>query len=69
VEAIGDLIALVFGVGLALVIGIPLVSFMIVAAVTLFALQIAIVVAIVGYIVGIPWSIYFRVRHGRWPES
>jgi len=69
VETIGDLIALVVGVGLALVIGIPLVSFVVVAAVTLFALQIAIVVAILGYVIGIPWSICYRSRHGRWPES
>ena len=58
-----------FGVGIAIVIGIPLVSFAITAAITLVALQIAIMAAILGYLIGIPWSIWFRLRHGRWPES
>lgn len=54
---------------MAIVIGIPLVSFAVTAAVTIAALQLAIIGAILGYLIGIPWSIWFRLRHGRWPEA
>ena len=57
------------GVGIAIVIGIPLVSFAVTAAVTIAALQLAIIGAILGYLIGIPWSIWFRLRNGRWPQS
>ena len=57
------------GLALAVVIGIPLVSFAVMVAVTMVALQLAIIGAILGYLIGIPWSIWFRLRHGRWPES
>lgn len=57
------------GVGIAIVIGIPLVSFVVTAAVTIAALQLAIIGAILGYLIGIPWSIWFRLRHGRWPQA
>ena len=57
------------GVGIAIVIGIPLVSFAVTAAVTIAALQLAIIGAMLGYLIGIPWSIWFRLRHGRWPEA
>ena len=58
-----------------LVIGIPVAELIfsiaspfIVAALTVVALQVGVVVALIGYLVGIPWSIWFRLRHGRWPE-
>jgi hypothetical protein len=69
VESLADLVALVIGVGLAILIGIPVLSFAITVAITAVALQIAIIGAILGYLIGIPWSIWFRLRHGRWPES
>ena len=61
--------AVVVGLAFAIVIGIPVLSFALTAAITVIALQIAIIGAILGYLIGIPWSIWFRLRHGRWPES
>lgn len=64
-----DIIAAVVGIAIAAVILVPLFSAVIVGAITVAAIQIAVVVAIGGYLVGIPWSIWFRLRHGRWPEA
>lgn len=62
---IGEAIGLVIGA----LIAIPIIGLALVFGISVIALQVAVFVAIVGYIIGIPWSIYFRVRHGRWPEN
>lgn len=33
------------------------------------ALMWGVTIALIGYLLGIPWSIWFRLRHGRWPQS
>lgn len=69
---IADIVAVigsVIGVAIVAVILIPVFSAVIVGAITVAAIQIGIVVAIGGYLLGIPWSIWFRLRHGRWPEA
>jgi hypothetical protein len=38
-------------------------------AITIAALRLAVTDAIHGDLIGIPWSIWFRLRHGRWPGS
>ena len=65
----GDIIATVVGIAILVVVGIPVIGFVLTAAVTVVAMQVAIVVSIGGYLVGIPWAVWFRVTHGRWPES
>lgn len=64
-----------FRVVVWLVIGIPILiiiwslfSTILTAVLTVVFMQVAIVVAFAGYLIGIPWSIGFRLRHGRWPE-
>lgn len=64
-----------FRVVVWVVIGIPMailllsvLSPIIVAAITLVAIQVGVFLALIGYIIGIPWSIWFRIRHGRWPN-
>ena len=52
-------------IGASPFIGIPLVSFVVSVAITAFALQLAVIGDILGYLIGIPWSIWFRFRHGR----
>lgn len=56
------------GAAIGTIIGIPVTGFAVTAAVTVVALQIAIVVAIGGYLLGIPYSIAFRITKGRWPQ-
>lgn len=58
-----------------LVIGIPVAlliwsvaSAFIVAALTAVAIQLGVIGAFIGYLLGIPWSIWFRFTNGRWPE-
>jgi len=65
VESLGEVVSLVIGIAVLIVIGIPLLAFALTAGLTIVALQIAVVAAILGYIIGIPWSILFRLRHGR----
>lgn len=65
----GDVIATVVGLAILVVVGIPVISAVVVAGITVLALQIAIVVAVGGYILGIPYSIWFRLSKGRWPQS
>jgi hypothetical protein len=36
---------------------------------SLIAIQVAVLFAILGYIIGIPWAIYRRVVDGHWPAS
>jgi hypothetical protein len=64
-----------FRVVVWLVIGIPVAlliwsvaSAFIVAALTVVAVQLGVFIAMVGYVVGIPWSIWFRATRGRWPS-
>ena len=57
------------GIALLVVVGIPVIGFAVTAAATVVALQVAIVVAIGGYLLGIPYSIAFRIMKGRWPQS
>lgn len=64
-----------FRVVVWLVIGIPILiiiwslfSTILTAVLTVVFMQVAIVVAFAGYLIGIPWSIGFRLRNGRWPE-
>ena len=64
----GDIIATVVGIAILVVVGIPVIGFVLTAAVTVVAMQVAIVVAIGGYLVGIPYSIAFRIVKGRWPQ-
>ena len=53
-------------------IGIPVVivlmAILIPFAITIFALQVGIILAVAGYIVGIPWALWFRARNGFWPS-
>jgi hypothetical protein len=32
------------------------------------AVQLGVFIAMVGYVIGIPWSIWFRATKGRWPS-
>ena len=36
---------------------------------TAIALVWAVMLAMVGYLLGIPWALWFRVSKGRWPSS
>ena len=65
---LGDVVATVVGIAILVVVGIPVIGMVLTVAATAVALQVAIVVAVGGYLLGIPWSIYFRLRHGRWPR-
>ena len=65
---LGDVVATVVGIAILVVVGIPVIGMVVTVAATAVALQVAIVVAVGGYLLGIPWSIYFRLRHGRWPR-
>ena len=56
------------GLAIGLLFGIPLVLFTITAGLTVFFLQAAITIAIGGYLLGIPWAIWFRATKGRWPR-
>ena len=60
----GDVIATAVGLAVLIVVGIPVISAVVVAGITVLALQIAIVVAVGGYILGIPYSIWFRLSKG-----
>jgi hypothetical protein len=50
------------------VVGIPVIGFAVTAAATIVALKVAIVVAIGGYLLGIPYGIAFLIKEGRWPQ-
>lgn len=65
---IGEAIGTIVGIALLLVVGIPIIGAVLTVAVTAIALQVAIVVAVGGYLLGIPYSIAFRVVKGRWPQ-
>ena len=58
----------VIGLLLLLLVGIPIIGLALTVALGAFALQVAIVGAIIGYLIGIPWAIWFRVANGRWPQ-
>lgn len=64
-----DIIATLVGVAIAAVILVPIFSAVIVGAITVAAIQFGIVAAIGGYLIGIPWSLWFRVTSGRWPDA
>lgn len=49
-------------------IGIPLLSFIVTTGIFVNLLQWGLMLAILGYLLGIPWSIWFRVTKGRWPR-
>ena len=66
-EAFRVIVWLVIGIPLALLIW-SVASSIIVAAITLVALQVGVLIALIGYLIGIPWSMAFRLRTGRWPE-
>lgn len=64
-----------FRVVVWLVIGIPIALLLLSVFTTLLTVKLTFVflavgvfVAAVGYLIGIPWSIWFRATHGRWPE-
>jgi membrane associated rhomboid family serine protease len=57
------------GIPVLLLIVWPIVSLALTVVLTGIALQVAITASIVGYIVGIPWAIYRRVRDGEWPTT
>ena len=64
-----------FRVVVWLVVGIPVAlliwsvaSAFLVAALTVVAIQIGVVIAMVSYVVGVPWSLWFRATKGRWPQ-
>lgn len=59
-----DAIGLVVGI----VIGIPVFLAILTIAITALALQVGIVLAILGYLAGIPYAIWFRLAKGRWPQ-
>jgi hypothetical protein len=54
------MIATVIGIGILMVVGIPVIG---------VVLTVAITFAIGGYLLGIPWALWFRITHGRWPQS
>ena len=57
---------------IAIVVGllalVPIISFAIVAGLTVTFLQFGIVLALFGYFLGIPYAIGFRLYKGRWPQ-
>ena len=55
-------------VALALVVGVPVILFVITAGLTVWLFQWAITLAIIGYLLGIPYAIAFRLVKGRWPR-
>lgn len=71
--SIGDIVYYAFWwsvAGIILVLFVlPLASFMFTIVASMIALQIGLMAAVVGYIVGIPWAIYRRIVDGEWPEG
>ena len=51
-----------------LLIGIPVMSFLVTTGIFINLLQWGLVLAIGGYLLGIPYAIAFRLYKGRWPQ-
>jgi uncharacterized membrane protein YqaE (UPF0057 family) len=56
------------GILAGLTVLVPIVSFAIVAGLTVTFLQLGITLALLGYLLGVPYAIGFRLAKGRWPE-
>jgi hypothetical protein len=60
----------IVSLAILLVLGIPIVSFVIVAGLTVAAIQATVALAIFGYLfLGVPWAIYRRIKDGYWPSA
>ena len=54
----------------ALLLVVPIVGYVLVAGLTIAAIQMALAFAIFGYIfLGVPWAIYRRLKDGYWPSA
>ena len=68
----GEFVDIVIAIPIAIISIIVLVmvgGMVLTMAVTAAALTIGIVGSILLYLIGIPWSIWFRLSKGRWPEE